>query len=68
MSRLKRFEEYRFLGTRDTMKVYDCDNAEQFDMLQDRAEGDDLWRQNLLQSFAPDTVVEASNRGFQPVM
>ena len=64
MTRLKRFEEHRFLGTRDDMKVYDCDEEEQLHMLEERVEGDDLLRRDLLQSFAPDTAVEAYSRGF----
>ena len=64
MSRLKRFEAHRFVGTRDTMKVYDCDDAEQRHMLEERVDADDLWQRNLLQSFGPDTFAEASNRGF----
>ena len=34
MSRLNRFEKYRFLGNRLNMKVYDCDNEEQFKSLE----------------------------------
>ena len=64
MSRLKRFEDYRFVGARDTMIVYDCDDAEQFDELSRRVEDDALVENNLLQSFAPDTLEEAANRGF----
>jgi len=66
VSRLSRFEHYRFIGTRDTMLVYDCDDSEQFAELQERVEEDDLSNRLLLQSFAPDTPVEARNRGFRP--
>ncbi len=66
MSRLARFEGYRFIGTRDTMLVYDCDDEEQFAELQERAQEEDLSNRLLLQSFAPDTLVEARNRGFRP--
>lgn len=66
MSRLSRFEGYRFIGVRDTMIVYDCDEAEQFEELQERVDEDDLSDRLLLQSFAPDTLVEAKNRGFRP--
>lgn len=68
MSRLPRFEEYRLLGTRDTMRVYDCDDAEEFEELRQRVDAEDLLGRNLLQSFAPDTLEEAANRGFQPVL
>jgi hypothetical protein len=66
LSRLSRFEGYRFIGVRDTMRVYDCDDDEQFSELQGRVEEEDLGNRLLLQSFAPDTVVEARNRGFRP--
>ena len=67
MSRLRRFEDYRFVGTRDTMLVYDCDDSEQFSELEERVEGEALLDLNLLQSFAPDTLDEAANRGFRAV-
>lgn len=66
MSRLARFEEHRFIGVRDSMTVYDCDNTEQFSELEARVEEDDLVVGKGLQSFAPDTVEEARNRGFHP--
>lgn len=68
MSRLNRFEEYRFIGTRDTMRVYDSDDAEQFGRLEDRVNDDDLLNRKLLQSFAPDSLEEAANRGFKPIL
>ena len=64
MSRLSRFDDYRFVGARDTMIVYDCDDPEQFDEIRLRVEEDDLLRNNMLQSFAPDSLTEAKNRGF----
>jgi hypothetical protein len=66
MGRLKRFEEHRFVGTRDDMVVYDCDAESAFGELEERVTSEDLLRQNLLQSFAPDTLAEARNRGFRP--
>ncbi|MDF1597703.1 MAG: hypothetical protein P1T08_16610 [Acidimicrobiia bacterium] len=65
MGRLRRFEEYRYIGTRDTMVFYDCDDAEQFAELEDRVKADDLLTRNLLSSFGPDTPPEARNRGFR---
>ena len=62
MGRLRRFADYRFVGRRDQMVVYDCDDDQQFQELQSSADG--LLQRNLLQSFAPDTVAEAENRGF----
>ncbi len=67
MSRLKRFEEYRFVGVRDTMEVYDCDDSEQLAELEERVEEQDLLNRKLLQAFAPDSLDEAANRGFAPL-
>ncbi len=67
MSRLGRFEDYRFIGTRDTMIVYDCENPEQFSELEQRAADERLLVRTLLQSFSPDTLDEARNRGFKPI-
>jgi hypothetical protein len=62
MSRLRRFPHHRFIGLRDAMRVHDCDDQGQFDaLLKLDPTGD-----NKLQSFAPDTLVEARNRGFRP--
>lgn len=66
MGRLKRFEEYRFVGARDTMRVYDCDDDAQLVTLTRRVARDDLFGANLLQTFAPDSIAEAANRGFRP--
>lgn len=67
MSRLARFADYRFIGLRDTMRVYDSDDADQFAVLQERVTDDDLVDRKLVQAFAPDTLDEARNRGFKPV-
>lgn len=67
MSRLHRFEDYRFIGTRDTMRVYDCDDPAQFDELEQRVGEESLLERLQLQAFAPDTVEEAVNRGFRPL-
>lgn len=67
MSRLGRFEDYRFIGIRDTMRVYDSDDPDQFEVLEQRVEEEDLVERLLVQSFAPDTLDEARNRGFRPV-
>jgi len=68
MSRLKRFESHRFIGDRRTMKVYDCDDPDQFAELEAVAEDHDLWNRNLLQTFAPDDLAEAANRSFRQVI
>jgi hypothetical protein len=46
------------------MIVYDCDDSEQFEEIRTRVELDGLLNRNLLQSFAPDSLREAGNRGF----
>jgi len=66
MARLSRFEEHRFVGTRDDMRVYDCDDDDQFDELSERVSGENLLESKLLQTFAPDSIADARNRGFRP--
>ncbi len=66
MTRLRRFEQNRFIGTRDDMIVHDCDNADDFAALEARVEKQDLMGEKLLQAFGPDTLAEAQNRGFRP--
>jgi hypothetical protein len=68
MSRLSRFEAYRYVGVRDTMRFYDCDDESQFDEIAGRVKDDGLVGRNLIQVFAPDTTVEAMNRGFRPAV
>jgi hypothetical protein len=67
MVRIKRFESQRYVGARDTMIVYDTDDDSQAEDLTARARADGLLGRNLLQSFAPDELAEARNRGFKPV-
>lgn len=67
MTRLKRFEEYRFVGARDTMTVYDTDDADQVAVIRARIETEDLMNRKLLQTFGPDTLTEARNRSFDPL-
>jgi hypothetical protein len=64
VGRLRRFPDHRFVGDRETMRVFDCDDEAQFDNLESRAER--LAAGNLLQTFGPDTLDEARNRGFAP--
>lgn len=66
MGRLKRFDDHRFVGTRDDMVVHDCDNMDSLALLEERVSTDDLQKRNLLQTFGPDTLAEARNRGFRP--
>ena len=61
---VKRYEGHRFLGLRDSMVVYDAhDDAQRAELIQ-RIDDDDLYERNLIQTFAPDTLAEARNRGF----
>lgn len=46
------------------MVVYDCDDDAQFSRLEQRVDDDDLVARNLIQSFGPDELSEATNRGF----
>ena len=64
MSRLARFGDYRYIGVRDTMTFYDCDDVDKFEELQKRVDDGDLVQRMMLQSFAPDSPEEAANRGF----
>ena len=66
MQRLDRFENSRFVGYRKNMKVYDCDNEEQFEELTTLTNKVDYIKLNLIQSFSPDNIDEAKNRGFKP--
>ena len=65
MARIKRFEEHRYLGTRDDMRVYDCDDSAQFDELNERIDSEGLVETEVIQSFAPDRLSDARNRGFK---
>ena len=67
MSDIRRFETFRFLGDRQSMEVYDTEDAFEHEALKHAVEVRDLAERNLIQSFAPDTVAEARNRGFSPV-
>ena len=66
MGRIKRLDGFRFVGTRDDMTVYDCDDPADFDALSGRIESEDLIGHNLVQTFGPDTEAEARNRGYRP--
>jgi hypothetical protein len=67
MARLRRFPDNRFVGRRDRMMVYDCDDEMQFAELDELVRRGGMDRRNQLQSFAPDTLAEARNRGFRAV-
>jgi hypothetical protein len=64
LNRLKRFEKNRFVGLRSNMRVYDCDDNDQFAGLQKKLANVDYISKNLIQAFGPDTLEEALNRGY----
>ena len=65
MGRLPRFGDHRYIGVRTEMRVYDCDDPEQFEALSEAVERDSLFQTNGLQTFGPDSLEEARNRGFR---
>jgi hypothetical protein len=67
VGRLRRFPDSRFIGRRDLMTVYDCDDELQFEALRASTEELALDQKNLLQAVAPDMLAEAQNRGFRPL-
>ena len=46
------------------MRVYDCDDDHQFSVLQEKLVNVDYIAKNLIQTFGPDTLEEAFNRGY----
>ena len=66
MGRIAKFENYRFLGNRKNMRVYDCDNQDEFAQIENLINDKDLITNYLIQAFAPDNIHEAKNRGFKP--
>ncbi|MCL1601460.1 MAG: hypothetical protein M3112_08005 [Actinomycetia bacterium] len=67
MARFPRFEEHRYVATRDDMRVYDTDDDAQSEQLSERIAAEDLFDRKQLQSFGPDSLPEARNRGFRAV-
>lgn len=59
MGRPVRFEEFRWLGDKRTQRVHDLDHCEQSVI-------DELMASRQYASFGPDTVTEATNRGYRP--
>lgn len=60
MARHPRFEEHRWLGDKSSFVVYDCDDDEQFAVIE-------AVPLEQIASFGPDDVNEARNRGYRPV-
>jgi len=67
LNRLNRFEHHRYVCIRKNMKVYDCDDEKQFESLNKYLKDYDYVSLNLVQSFSPDNIDEAKNRGFIPI-
>ncbi|MCB1031459.1 MAG: hypothetical protein KDA95_08975 [Acidimicrobiales bacterium] len=59
MSRPIKFEHSKYVGDKRTQVVYDLDTAPQ-ELI------DELMEAGTYLSFGPDTLVEASNRGYKP--
>ena len=67
MARIPRFEEHRYVATRDDMRVYDTDDDVQSEALSERIVAGNLLDRKQLQSFGPDNLPEARNRGFRAI-
>lgn len=64
MDRLKGFEEHRYVGDKRTQIVYDIDEMNGDDSVQ-QAVGDELVASGQGICFGPDTLAEARNRGYR---
>jgi hypothetical protein len=62
MSRPTRFEDFRYLGDKRKQVVYDLDSTDP--AAQEAIE--ELLASERFAAFAPDTLVEARNRGYHP--
>lgn len=60
MDRPKGFEDFRFIGDKRSQRVYDLDDDSRADVVAE------LVKSEQFATFAPDTVVEARNRGYRP--
>lgn len=59
MERPSRFEAQRFLGDKRVQVVYDLDDVEDEAVIEELASG------SHAQTFGPDTLAEARNRGYR---
>ena len=50
----------------DSFGIGATDDADQFAELTSKADEGSLFARNLIQTFGPDTLAEARNRGFTP--
>ena len=58
MERPVRFEHFRYLGDKRTQLVYDLDEWDAPEVI------DEIVRAEVATSFGPDTLAEARNRGY----
>ena len=59
MERPSRFEAQRFLGDKRVQVVYDLDDVDDESVIEELAAG------SYAQTFGPDTLAEARNRGYR---
>jgi hypothetical protein len=59
MDRPARYEDNRFLGDKRIQAVYDLDDVEDESVIAELVAGSDV------QTFGPDTLAEARNRGYR---
>jgi hypothetical protein len=60
MERPGRFEHHRWVGDKRTQVVYDVDNLDDTEII------DELMKAEAYLGFGPDTLAEARNRGYKP--
>jgi hypothetical protein len=63
VTRPARFESFRYLGDKRTQIVYDLDLTDEAALA---AVIDELVQSEQFAAFAPDTLIEARNRGYRP--
>jgi hypothetical protein len=63
MDRPSRYEEHRYLGDKRVQVVYDMDEITDDEM---SARVHELASTSFGQTFGPDTLPEARNRGYRP--
>ena len=61
MSRPLKYEEFRYVGDKRNQRYYDLDDSDV-----DSETIDELMASDQFTCFAPDTPVEARNRGYRP--
>jgi hypothetical protein len=64
MPKPTRFEHFRYLGDKRTLKVYDMDLIDSDPRV--AAAVADIMASEKFLSFGPDTLAEARNRGYRP--